>query len=342
VRRGLVVVVLTAGSMSRWGHGPVALADGQAVAESTYEKAKALADAGNYAAACPLFDASFRADPALGTLLNLADCNEHVGKTATAWAQFRDLVDRAKKRVAVETDPGARAKDDERIRYATAHAAALEPRLMHVKLVAPAQPIAGLVVKLDDTEATGLLGVDVPLDPGAHHVVATAAGHPPWQTDVTLKDEGKTVVVAVPQLDAAGATPPVVATQPTTAPAQPTETPPPAAGMSGLRKLSIALAVGGVAGLVLGTVEGASGESAESASDKLCPHVTPCTGAGLQDNVNARNDANVANIGFVVGGVLAAGAIVTWIVGAPKQTDRMTVAPVLGGGTAGVALSGRF
>jgi hypothetical protein len=67
-----------------------ARADGQAVAESTYEKAKAFADAGNYAAACPLFDASFRADPALGTLLNLADCNEHLGKTATAWARFRE------------------------------------------------------------------------------------------------------------------------------------------------------------------------------------------------------------------------------------------------------------
>jgi hypothetical protein len=327
VWRGLVVAVAVVAAQTAFA--PAARGDGQAAAESAYEKAKALADAGNFAAACPLFDASFRADPALGTLLNLADCNEHLGKTATAWAQFRELLERANKRAAIETEPGARDKNAERIRYATAHGAALEPRLMRIKIVAPGAAVANLVVKLDDTDATGLVGIDVPADPGRHALSAAAPGRAPWQTEVTLRDEGKTVAVT---LFAEPPPPPTVVTE---APAART-------GLSGLRKLSIALAVVGVAGLAYGTAEGVNGDNLEHESDKACPKVTPCTGAGLQENVNARNAALQANIGFAVGGALAAAAVVTWFVGAPRATDRMAIVPTVGAGGAFVALFRSF
>ena len=66
--------------------GPVvARADNQAAAEALFRKAKALATDGEWAEASPKFAASFELDEQLGTLMNLADCREHLGKLATAW-----------------------------------------------------------------------------------------------------------------------------------------------------------------------------------------------------------------------------------------------------------------
>src|SRR5262245_14114390 len=51
---------------------------------------KILADNGNYPAACPKFEASYRLVKKLGTLLNLADCYERTGRTASAWVLFAE------------------------------------------------------------------------------------------------------------------------------------------------------------------------------------------------------------------------------------------------------------
>src|SRR5258708_14001136 len=86
----LAIVALLAAS------GP-ARAD-ETAATIAYDRAKQLADAGKYDEACPWFEKSYKADPQLGALLNLADCHEHVGKTATAWAEFRPAEEPARDR----------------------------------------------------------------------------------------------------------------------------------------------------------------------------------------------------------------------------------------------------
>ena len=47
-------------------------------------------DAGDYTAACPLLERSHSLDPSSGTLLNLGDCQEHLGRTASAWRAFTE------------------------------------------------------------------------------------------------------------------------------------------------------------------------------------------------------------------------------------------------------------
>ena len=166
----------------------VARADGKAAAELAFDKATALANAGNYREACPLFEASYKADPQLGVLLNLADCHERVGRTATAWVEFRDAI-------AIANKLG-----DQREAYAQRRADALAPRLATLHVVAPVPEIRGLSVHLDDVDVTLLLGTQMPIDPGEHTIAASAAGYVAWSTTVSIADMAKTTELSVPAL----------------------------------------------------------------------------------------------------------------------------------------------
>lgn len=85
-------------------------------AETLFREGRAAADEGNYLVACPKFEESYKLDPAPGTLLNLADCEENRGQLVKAWQHFRQLHDRL-------------PATDERKSVAATRARALEQRL---------------------------------------------------------------------------------------------------------------------------------------------------------------------------------------------------------------------
>lgn len=125
-----------------------------AAAEQLYKEGKALAKKGKYAEACPKFDASYKLDKGLGTLVNLADCNERIGKTATAWAQWNEAADLA------------RRDKDEREKFASDRRDKLEPKLPKLK-VEVANPVSALGVYRGDVKLEpGSFGVALPVDPG--------------------------------------------------------------------------------------------------------------------------------------------------------------------------------
>src|SRR3954451_13696444 len=62
----------------------------RATAEALFEQGTELMGRNQLASACEKFEASEQLDAALGTMLRLADCQDRVGKTASAWAMFRE------------------------------------------------------------------------------------------------------------------------------------------------------------------------------------------------------------------------------------------------------------
>jgi len=174
---------LVAVSMSVLGVS-VARADSHdpAAAEALFRDGRAAAQRGDWETACPKLRESQRLDPAAGTLLNLADCEEHRGKVATAWQLFRQVVD-------------SLPASDERAPIATKRASALEKRLPHmtVRLVGAAPP--GVKVtrnEVDLSEAS--LGSALPVDPGAYTVTVSAPGRATTTTSVIIAEAASTSV----------------------------------------------------------------------------------------------------------------------------------------------------
>src|ERR1017187_9987356 len=96
-----------------------------AAAQALFDEAKQLMAQGRYIEACPKLEESQKNDAGLGTQFHLADCWQHLGRTASAWALFR------------EVQSGARALGQTgRERVARDRALALEPWLSKI-IIAP-------------------------------------------------------------------------------------------------------------------------------------------------------------------------------------------------------------
>jgi hypothetical protein len=171
------------------------LAPSLAVADDTasiaFRQAQDLENAGKWAEACPLYEASYHADPQIGVLLHLAICHEHVGKLASAWAEYTDAAELAHR------------KGDNRESLAQQSADALKPKLAHLHLNPPAAPPTGLAVRRDNVDITVLVGTDMPIDAGEHELVANAPGFLEWKKSVTIGALPATITLDIPALEKA-------------------------------------------------------------------------------------------------------------------------------------------
>ena len=327
------VLAVTQTSRAQPAAAPGGGSNDKVAAEALFEQGRALVAQGKFAEACPRFADSERLDPSSGTLLNLANCYEKLGRTATAWATYREAASAA-----------SATNRADNLAIAQRHADALAPKL--AKLTATvAQPVDGMVVRRDGVEMPRAeWGVPIPIDSGTHTVEAEASGYKTWSTDVDVPQDGALVTVAVPTLEAApvqaAPTPPAAPTPapaPASAPegATTAETPSGSVG-SGQRLAGIVIAAVGIAGLGASAVFAVLAKNTYNDSLNNCQPGNPglCSSTGVSQRNDARTDGDIASVAFGVGAAALVGGAIVWLT-APRASSTgaasIVVAPTLGG-----------
>src|SRR5215468_1011218 len=118
MKRAVMVLVLLAASPAL-----AQTPEDKAASVALFNDGKKLMGEGKHAEACAKFQASLALVPGNGTRLNLANCLEKLGKTASAWAVFRDA------QLAAE-----KAGDDVKKKFAEGEMQKLEPRLARLTI----------------------------------------------------------------------------------------------------------------------------------------------------------------------------------------------------------------
>ena len=293
-------------------HAALAQAKDPAAAEALFRQGRALSDAGDIAGACAKFRESDRLDPAVGTTFNIADCEERLGHLARAWTLFDEVAQRL-------------PPTDKRRDVAKKRAAALEPRLPKLNVRLSANAGLGVRVVRDGVElGSASLGTALPVDPGEHVVVVSAAGR---------EDRSFKVIVSEREIRALEVEPgrPVL-----TVPAEQSAR----AGAADARPLeparspTLGYVVGGVgvAGLIVGAVAGILVMQKKSVVDEHCDASKQCDDEGLEATSRGKTWGVITTVGLVTGAV-GVGAGTYLLLSAGSGDDRAA---------ASVALSGRF
>ncbi|HEX3850072.1 MAG TPA: hypothetical protein VHW01_03850 [Polyangiaceae bacterium] len=287
-------------------------------AQALFDEAKRLIQQGDAAAACPKLEESERLEPGIGTKLNLANCYEKVGRSASAWILYLEVESDTKRNGQVERQTMAHNR-----------AAALQPKLSHLTINVPsASRVPGLVVERDGVAVgEAQWGLSIPVDPGAHTVKVHAAGKKDWESTLDVAADASAQTLSVPALDDAPA-----ATQAASSEAKPRS--------RALRTGAfVSFGVSGV-GAVLGTVFGLRAISKNHASnaDGKCAG-NDCSPDGVTLRNASRNAGNISTVAFAVSGAALATGFVLFFIDAKKEAPATAQ---LGAGAFAIANGGEL
>lgn len=257
-----------------------------------------LSQKGECAEAIPHFTESLKLDPKAITLINLAQCEEKVGRLADALGHWVD----ARSRALVEGNTAIEAEAEKR-----AHA--LEPRMPHLTLSLAKDAPKGAEVSRDGVVlGQPSLGVATSVNPGAHLIVVKAPGRRDASLEVSLAEgESKEMAVEAGEVDASASAEPPGAT----APAE-RATP----GPNPLVYVGFGAAI---AGIGVGTVTGILALDKANAAKDACPDLACPDASNLDDVKTGRTLGTISTIGFVVGAVGAAVGIYGLLVGPSRK-----------------------
>lgn len=268
-------------------------------ADVLFDEGRSALERGDVAGACSRFEASQRLEPAAGTLLNLGDCLEKLGRPREAWISFREAL-------------RLLAEGDDRRPYARGRIAALETRLARVVLGWAGAPPDGGRVTLNGEEIAPPYDVPRVVEPGRVQIVVRAAGRAD-RTIVGTAREGSEVKIAL-----TAGEPVALAT---------TERGSSARGTIA----TVALGAGGAA-LVAGGVLGVLALSASASATDRCGGLACADEASLAaaraDASTAEGRATASTILLSAGGVAVAAGLVLLFTGGGQPRATATAAPL--------------
>ena len=322
-------------------------------AETLFKHGNDLMEKGKIEEACEAFEASNRADPTAGTLIQLGKCLLRGDRLASAWVAYKGAL--------------IRAKDPTKHKIAESNLAALEPRLSYLTIsVTDKNRIEELAIGRDGAPFDPAnWNLALPVDGHDYVIEAHAPGHQAWRTTVHVAVEFDKVVVEIPRLEPLptpmSATPlsePAPATPSNTIPHSPApsntiphspvlsnrilQTPEsPRRSTSATRKVAIGLGGVSVVSLATAAALGVVAKWEQSDASRLCPVAgRPCThSAEANVLVRAGNRwALDANVAWGIAGAAALASGVMWLIGAPSETTgtQISVVPSAASGEPGV------
>lgn len=310
-----------------------AAADTKGDADRLFKQGKRLMAEKKFAEACQAFEQSFRLDPGIGGELNTARCYEEWGKLARALAAYQQAEEMAKS-----------AKDP---REPKIHAlvAELDPKVPRITLkLSGGADAKDVKITIDDKPLdSGQLGQPQLVDPGPHTVAYESAGKKKKKI-VPVERGGSSEIV----LDV---TPVAVVPGPPNGKDKDKDTEPASrepADPGKNRKLA-AYATGG-AGVVLVGISSYMTLSARSQyNDALSQHcmnmTNMCDPTGLSATHDARHEANIATVVFLVGAAAVGGGVALYLT-APKASRRdehaLYLVPTVTPDSAALVLGGRL
>jgi serine/threonine-protein kinase len=305
----------------------------KAAAEALFDDARRLMTAQQFSEACKKFEASQRLDAGIGTMLYLADCYEKSGRSASAWAMFREA-----------SSTAAAAGQTDRASVAAARAAALADRLSKLSIQVTADA-PGLEIRRNGTPvAREAWAQPMPVDPGAQVIEATAPGKKPWSIRYDMPAQPGSFAVVVPALEDAASSAggagaglgriiPSAATAPST-------TAPDAGTGNTQRAVGLVVAAAGVVGLAIGGVFVARAVSKDGEADVHCAATTCFDTDGPELADEARSAGNVATVALGIGAAALTGGAIVYFT-APRASTHVA-AHAMGRDGAIVAWGGVF
>ncbi|HUS33566.1 MAG TPA: hypothetical protein VMZ53_33920 [Kofleriaceae bacterium] len=292
----------------------------QKEADEAFKKGRDLLKQGNFIDACDEFNKSQRLDPANGTLFNIAQCSEKIGRLATAASAYRELIKK-------DTNP-------ERLELSRKALAGLEPRIP--KIVAKIDsPPKNIIITLDSKAGSTQILPNEAVDAnfGEYTLIARAKGYTEMISKFRIGEEGSTKTVEVTLLPGASNSDIVRKPGERSTDKRPRNT---------RKVIGLSLTGVGAGALVAGGVFGIQARGKWNDAKDACGGATCGTQESL-DRANllgdqARSKATLSTV-FIAGGALLAGAGIALWVTAPKS---MQVTPTASDTGAGVTLSGSF
>lgn len=262
-------------------------------AEALFQKGREAMVAEDYDAACQFFLESLSLDQAVGTVMNLATCEEKRGHLTASWERWHQAL-----RLL---DP-----NDDRVLFAEDQLTWISARLAHLTIRLTGANPKDITIRRDGVVVgTGSLDQELPVDPGEHLVTVEGARYEPKRYTITLESGGTAELVVSPG-------PPKAANAPKVE-------------RDGTAQLVGALAAFGVgaAGLTTAIVTGVLLPGKDRKVEHNCPNQM-CNEVGIKTISEAQTMLALNTAGWIAAGVgLAGGTVLLLTLPKSNKADGM-------------------